>query len=93
MSLSGTVDVDINKCVRMALVHGIYRSSRPIQPNFSFVDIAESIVGDITPHCGVTAAEKFKLESDVFHYYVFKYIDFALGYVDYHILASFGSWR
>lgn len=30
--------VDSNRCVRMAIVH----------------DVAESIVGDITPHCKVT---------------------------------------
>jgi len=39
--------VDRDKCIRMALVH----------------DLAESIVGDITPHCGVSAEEKYALEA------------------------------
>ncbi|KAK2078527.1 hypothetical protein QBZ16_003367 [Prototheca wickerhamii] len=37
---------DSNKCIRLAIVH----------------DIAESIVGDITPVCGVSDEEKFRLE-------------------------------
>lgn len=36
-------------CVKMALVH----------------DIGEAIVGDITPRCGVSDEEKFKLEEGV----------------------------
>ncbi len=27
-------------------------------------DIAESIVGDITPHCGVSKEDKYRLEHD-----------------------------
>ena len=38
--------LDVQKLVTMALVH----------------DIAESIVGDITPHCGISKEEKNKLE-------------------------------
>jgi putative hydrolase of HD superfamily len=38
--------LDYSKCVRMALVH----------------DLAESIVGDITPYCGISKKEKFKQE-------------------------------
>ncbi|EFJ52951.1 hypothetical protein VOLCADRAFT_54922 [Volvox carteri f. nagariensis] len=34
--------VDVNRCIKMALVH----------------DVAESLVGDITPHCGVSDQEK-----------------------------------
>jgi hypothetical protein len=37
----------LRRCIRMALVH----------------DIAEAIVGDITPHCKVPAEEKHRLES------------------------------
>ncbi|GAX80855.1 hypothetical protein CEUSTIGMA_g8290.t1 [Chlamydomonas eustigma] len=49
MSLvAGDCGVDSNRCIRMALVH----------------DIAESIVGDITPHCNVSKKEKNALETD-----------------------------
>ena len=41
-------DLDTDKCIKMALVH----------------DIAESIVGDITPHCGISKDEKHRLESE-----------------------------
>ncbi|CAG0891646.1 unnamed protein product [Darwinula stevensoni] len=40
--------LDMNKCLRMSLVH----------------DLAESIVGDITPHCGVSDEEKHKKETE-----------------------------
>lgn len=43
------VDVDVNKCVRMALIH----------------DIGEAIIGDITPRCGIGSKEKFQLEEKV----------------------------
>lgn len=36
------------KCIKMALVH----------------DMAESIVGDITPHCGISEEEKFRRENE-----------------------------
>lgn len=39
--------LDINKCIRMALVH----------------DMAEAITGDITPHDGISAEEKRNLET------------------------------
>ncbi|KAI7876452.1 hypothetical protein K492DRAFT_172545 [Lichtheimia hyalospora FSU 10163] len=39
--------LDRNKCVKMAIVH----------------DLAESVVGDITPHAGVSKEEKYKRES------------------------------
>uniref|UniRef100_A0AC34FJ50 5'-deoxynucleotidase HDDC2 n=2 Tax=Panagrolaimus sp. ES5 TaxID=591445 RepID=A0AC34FJ50_9BILA len=49
MTLSGEdPSLDAIRCVKMALVH----------------DIGEAIVGDITPRCGVSEAEKFKLEED-----------------------------
>ena len=38
---SGSDGVDSNRCVRMAIVH----------------DVAESIVGDITPHCNVSSGD------------------------------------
>lgn len=38
--------IDYSKCIKMALVH----------------DLAESIVGDITPQCGVSRDEKCKRE-------------------------------
>lgn len=41
--------INIQHCVKMALIH----------------DIGEAIVGDITPRCGVTDDEKFKLEEEV----------------------------
>lgn len=40
--------VNTEKCIKMALVH----------------DIAESIVGDITPNCGISKDEKHRLEMD-----------------------------
>lgn len=40
--------VDREKCLRMALVH----------------DLAESIVGDITPHQGVSKSEKYRMEME-----------------------------
>ncbi|VDN04833.1 unnamed protein product [Thelazia callipaeda] len=36
------------KCIKMALVH----------------DLGEAIIGDITPHCGVSSTEKHRLEKD-----------------------------
>lgn len=44
--------LDVIKCIKMALVH----------------DIAEAIVGDITPRCGVSNEEKFQLEEKVFFF-------------------------
>ncbi|KAG2435552.1 hypothetical protein HYH02_011846 [Chlamydomonas schloesseri] len=38
--------VDVTRCIKMALVH----------------DVAEAIVGDITPHCGVSDTDKHTLE-------------------------------
>ncbi|RUS34079.1 HD domain-containing protein 2, partial [Jimgerdemannia flammicorona] len=40
--------LDTSKCVKMAIVH----------------DLAESVVGDITPHMNVSKTEKHKLELD-----------------------------
>lgn len=40
--------IDKNKCIKMALVH----------------DMAESIVGDITPHCGISTEEKYRRENE-----------------------------
>ncbi|KAK3766360.1 hypothetical protein RRG08_044545 [Elysia crispata] len=40
--------LDRDKCIKIALVH----------------DVAESIVGDITPSCGVSKADKSKMEED-----------------------------
>eukprot|EP00271_Cylindrocystis_brebissonii_P008214 TRINITY_DN2223_c0_g1_i1.p1 TRINITY_DN2223_c0_g1~~TRINITY_DN2223_c0_g1_i1.p1 ORF type:complete len:231 (+),score=18.64 TRINITY_DN2223_c0_g1_i1:517-1209(+) len=39
--------IDKDRCIKMALAH----------------DIAEAIVGDITPHCGVAKAEKRQMEA------------------------------
>lgn len=39
--------VDILRCIKMALVH----------------DLAESLIGDITPHDGVSKEEKFRKEN------------------------------
>uniref|UniRef100_A0A915PZU4 5'-deoxynucleotidase HDDC2 n=1 Tax=Setaria digitata TaxID=48799 RepID=A0A915PZU4_9BILA len=41
-------DCDRAKCVRMTLVH----------------DLGEAIIGDITPHCGISTAEKHRLEDE-----------------------------
>lgn len=41
-------DIDINKCMKMSLIH----------------DLAESIVGDITPYDGISKEEKKKLEEN-----------------------------
>ena len=50
MALGGEdPSLDVLRCVKMALVH----------------DIGEAIVGDITPRCGVSEADKFKLEEEV----------------------------
>lgn len=46
--LASDAGVDAGRCMRMALVH----------------DVAEAIVGDITPYCNVSDAEKHKLEAD-----------------------------
>ncbi|KAL3319075.1 hypothetical protein Ciccas_002272 [Cichlidogyrus casuarinus] len=40
--------IDKNKVLKMSLIH----------------DLAEAIVGDITPHCGIDPNDKFKLELD-----------------------------
>lgn len=44
--------VDIRKCVMMALVH----------------DLAEALVGDLTPHCKVDKNEKTRRELDAIHF-------------------------
>lgn len=41
-------DVDIQRCLKMCLVH----------------DMAESIVGDLTPHCGVSVEDKHRQEEE-----------------------------
>ncbi|XP_046643347.1 5'-deoxynucleotidase HDDC2-like [Daphnia pulicaria] len=43
-----TKDVDIQRCLKMCLVH----------------DMAESIVGDLTPHCGVSVEDKHRQEEE-----------------------------
>jgi putative hydrolase of HD superfamily len=45
--VQGHPEYDYNKCVRLALVH----------------DVAECIVGDITPTCGVSDADKYAAEA------------------------------
>lgn len=50
--LSGRSDLDIGRCVQIALVH----------------DIAESIVGDITPYADVTKEEKHRRELEAIIY-------------------------
>jgi putative hydrolase of HD superfamily len=47
MEIGGTkAIIDRHRCIRMCLVH----------------DLAESIVGDITPHCGVSDGDKHARE-------------------------------
>uniref|UniRef100_A0A0K0FYD4 5'-deoxynucleotidase HDDC2 n=1 Tax=Strongyloides venezuelensis TaxID=75913 RepID=A0A0K0FYD4_STRVS len=43
-------DLDIDRVIKICLVH----------------DLAEALVGDITPHCGVSDLEKFTLEKEGF---------------------------
>jgi len=45
--LASDCGVDATRCMKIALVH----------------DVAEAIVGDITPHCSVSDEDKFSLES------------------------------
>lgn len=45
--LASDCGVDATRCMKMSLVH----------------DVAEAIVGDITPHCNVSEQDKFSLES------------------------------
>ena len=45
-------EVDSNKCVKIAIVH----------------DIAECLVGDITPYAGITKAEKHRRELATINY-------------------------
>lgn len=46
--LGDNAGVDAARCIKIALVH----------------DVAESLVGDITPHCGVSDEDKYKMEAD-----------------------------
>lgn len=45
--VQGKAGVDVGRCIRLAIVH----------------DVAESLVGDITPHDGVSDADKHALEA------------------------------
>lgn len=49
--LNGSEGLDRIKCMEMALVH----------------DLAESLVGDITPYCGVSKKDKEVLEMNAIH--------------------------
>lgn len=49
--LNGSEGLDRIKCMEMALVH----------------DLAESLVGDITPYCGVSKKDKEVLEMEAIH--------------------------
>lgn len=49
--LNGSEGLDRIKCMEMALVH----------------DLAESLVGDITPYCGVSKKDKEILEMEAIH--------------------------
>ncbi|KAI6232065.1 5'-deoxynucleotidase HDDC2 [Aphelenchoides besseyi] len=48
MTLQQDGNVDAVRCIKIALVH----------------DIGEAIVGDITPRCGISNDEKFRLEDE-----------------------------
>ncbi|CAD6193213.1 unnamed protein product [Caenorhabditis auriculariae] len=49
MALEGEIEnLDVIRALKMSLVH----------------DIGESIVGDITPHCGISQEDKFNLENE-----------------------------
>lgn len=45
--LASDCGVDATRCMKMALVH----------------DVAEALVGDITPHCSVSDEDKFSMEA------------------------------
>lgn len=47
MTMPHEARIDVNRCVKMALVH----------------DLAECIVGDITPHDGVRKEDKYNMEA------------------------------
>ncbi|GFS20275.1 HD domain-containing protein 2-like [Elysia marginata] len=51
-ALPSDSNLDRDKCMKIALVH----------------DMAESIVGDITPSCGVSKTDKSKMEEDATHH-------------------------
>lgn len=51
MTLKPVDGTDMNKVIQMALSH----------------DMAECKIGDITPHCKVSAEEKERLEMSAFH--------------------------
>ncbi|RHY81449.1 hypothetical protein DYB26_005926, partial [Aphanomyces astaci] len=51
--LDGDSSLDKTRCIKMAIVH----------------DLAESFVGDITPHDGVSNEEKHRLELELWHEY------------------------
>ncbi|KAF5827434.1 HD domain-containing protein [Dunaliella salina] len=46
--IAGDTGVDQNRCIKMSIVH----------------DVAEAIVGDITPHCKISKEEKKRLEEN-----------------------------
>jgi putative hydrolase of HD superfamily len=46
--LASDAGVDAGRCTRMALVH----------------DVAEALVGDITPHCNVSKGDKHAMEAE-----------------------------
>jgi len=46
VATSSISSYDTNRCIKMGLVH----------------DLAESTVGDITPYCGVSDGDKYKME-------------------------------
>ena len=44
----GSLGLDQGRCVKLAVVH----------------DLAEALVGDLTPHCGVSKERKHELEAE-----------------------------
>lgn len=52
---TGDSGVNVAHAMKIALVH----------------DVTEAIVGDITPHCGVSKEEKFRMEKGEILIYIF----------------------
>ncbi|KJH52951.1 HD domain protein [Dictyocaulus viviparus] len=85
MSLDGQIEgLDVTRAVTMSLVH----------------DLAEAIVGDITPHCGVDADEKYNRENEActFHRYFIAYCSAIQKIAAYVPVAAVGEhwielWR
>lgn len=62
-------DCDRAKCIRMTLIH----------------DLGEAIIGDITPHCGISATEKHRLEDEVCF---LNFVNCNHKYIEYRVIID-----